>query len=333
MSKKANPVVIGGFVVGATVLTVIGLLLFGGGQVLSPREPYVLYFSGSVSGLNVGAGVNFRGVSIGTVTGVEVHLDVESTGVKTPVFIEIERNKFRTVGDVDEQDIDHMLDKLVGRGLRAKLVSESLVTGLKAVEFDFFPDSPVRLTDENSDPRELPTLPSEFEQIAAELSSLPIAELADSTQEVMQGLKSLISSPDIQGLPREVSVVLADLRTLLRNVDQRVGTLTSRLETTSGTANNTLHDVQALLKRVDEPVTSLAADLKKTSEATRGTLEQAELTLATLRDTVKGTSDLQYEMTITLREVSAAARALRQMAEALEQNPESLLRGRSGSRP
>ena len=101
--------------------------------------------------------------------------------------------------------------------------------------------------------------------------------------------------------------------------------------TTSATANNTLKDVQDLLARVDEPVTTLADDLKKTSESTRVTMEQAERTLATLSTTVEGTADLQYEMTLTLREVSAAARALRQMAEALEQNPESLLRGRSGS--
>ena len=56
MSRKANPTLIGGFVLGAAILVVAGLLLFGGGQFLSPKASYVMYFSGSVSGLHFDPG-------------------------------------------------------------------------------------------------------------------------------------------------------------------------------------------------------------------------------------------------------------------------------------
>src|SRR5690606_41996368 len=59
--KRANPAVVGGFVVGAIVLVVIGLLVFGGIGWFAQTNTYIAYFPGSVKGLQVGAPVDFRG--------------------------------------------------------------------------------------------------------------------------------------------------------------------------------------------------------------------------------------------------------------------------------
>jgi paraquat-inducible protein B len=59
MSKQANKTLIGAFVVGAIVLAVAGILVFGSGDFFSVRPMFVMYFEGSVSGLNVGAPVTF----------------------------------------------------------------------------------------------------------------------------------------------------------------------------------------------------------------------------------------------------------------------------------
>lgn len=336
MSNKANPTLIGGFVLGAAALAVAAVLVFGGGQLLSPTSTYVIYFSGSVTGLNVGAPVNFRGVRIGTVTAVEVELDVASSGIRTPIFVEIDQTKFRTVGGpVEEQDLDRILDDLVERGLRAQLLSESLVTGLKAVEFDFFPNTPAELSgaEAAAGVRELPTVPSDIEQLTAELKGLPIAELADSSRDVMDGLSRLVSSPEIQDLPGEVNEALAELRVLIRNVDVNLGELTARLETTAATANDTLVEVKKLFTDEEGPLLTVAADFEKTSRSMRAAMDQTEKTFKTLEATVDGTADMQHELTVTLRELGAAARALRQLADSLEQYPESLLRGKGSGRP
>ena len=334
MSKKANPTLIGAFVLAGAALAVVAAVVFGGGQFLAPKSTYVIYFKGSVTGLNVGAPVNFRGVNIGTVTGVEVELDTGSSEIRTPVYVQIERSKFRTVGGaVQERDIDRILDDLVSQGLRAQLLSESLVTGLKAVEFDFFPDTPIKPVGDGTGVRELPTVPSNIEQLTAELKGLPIAELADSSRDVMEGLSRLVSSPELQHLPGEVSELLAELRILLRNMDEKVGKLTASLETTSESANATLLEVQELVTDEEGPIFTLTADLEKTSAAMRTAMEQTQKTFETLEKTVEGTADMQHELTVALRDLGAAARALRQLAESLEQYPESLLRGKGGSRP
>src|SRR6185369_9122859 len=93
MSTKANPKVIGSFVVGAVVLAVGGLIAFGGGQFLKKTTPMVMFFKGSVGGLAMGAPVTFDGVKIGQVTRVEPIYDptLKDDPVLIPVYIELER--------------------------------------------------------------------------------------------------------------------------------------------------------------------------------------------------------------------------------------------------
>ena len=84
MSQKANPTLIGGFVLGALVLLVGGVLLFGKGLFFAPkRQQFVIYFPDSVNGLNVGAPVKLKGVTVGTVTDVRVQYDVENARLLT----------------------------------------------------------------------------------------------------------------------------------------------------------------------------------------------------------------------------------------------------------
>ena len=66
MSKKTNPKLVGVFVIGAIVLVITGILAFGGLQYFSSKIKFVAFFPGaSLSGLDVGSPVTFRGVKVG----------------------------------------------------------------------------------------------------------------------------------------------------------------------------------------------------------------------------------------------------------------------------
>ncbi|NOQ17314.1 MAG: hypothetical protein GQ581_09660 [Methyloprofundus sp.] len=65
MSKQANPSIIGAFVIGALLMTVLGLTALSSGQWLTKKSQFVVYFNESVNGLSIGALVKMQGVPIG----------------------------------------------------------------------------------------------------------------------------------------------------------------------------------------------------------------------------------------------------------------------------
>ena len=170
MSKRANPKLIGGFVLGAIALVIIGLLAFGSGQYFAPKGRAVLYFAGSLAGLDVGSPVTFRGVKVGTVTKIVIQYDTREQKLRIPVFIEINPEKFQIItGKRSETDIK----ELVQRGLRAQLQVQSLVTGQTSVDFDFYPDTPIHLVAVETAEMELPTIPSNIDMLKANLHEPP----------------------------------------------------------------------------------------------------------------------------------------------------------------
>ena len=70
MGKRANPAVIGAFVVGAVVLVVVAAIVFGSGRFFRTTYSYILYFPSNVNGLKVGAPVKFKGIEIGSVQNI-----------------------------------------------------------------------------------------------------------------------------------------------------------------------------------------------------------------------------------------------------------------------
>jgi paraquat-inducible protein B len=85
------------FVIGAIALVVAGVLTFGGGQFLKPKDQFVLYFPGSLSGLAVGSPVTFRGVRVGTVTGITIKYNITKQPLRIPVHIELEPDNWQVV--------------------------------------------------------------------------------------------------------------------------------------------------------------------------------------------------------------------------------------------
>jgi len=331
MSRRANPTLIGAFVVGAVALAAATVAILGSGRLLTPKNKYVMFFEGSVAGLQVGSPVNFRGVKIGSVDDIRVELDSRDATVRTPVFVEIEPRRIAEIGPEGPGTLratpEETVRRLVERGLRGRLRIVSLVTGQVVVEFDFFPDTPVELVGINREVPELPTVPSAMEALTNVLEGLPVEDLVASLLTTVKTIEGLLGRPELEDTPVLLNQTLADLQQLIDHVDRRLGPVADSLERIPEVTEGALEDVRRLVRTTDERVASLSADLERTSQAARATMEQAEKTLAGLEGTG---SEIQYELAVTLREVAAAARSLRVMAETLEQHPEALLRGKKG---
>ena len=253
MSNKANPAAIGAFVVGAVALAVVAVLVLGSGKLFRHTTRAVCFFTGDVMGLNVGAPVKFKGVDVGSVAEVRLRISEETgvpnadtvkRGVRMPVIIEIDNDKVTQEGATRTLDRGR-LKQLIDVGLRAQLVSQSLVTGLLLVKLDFNPDvPPVYVLPPDSNLIEIPTMPTSMQQIQAaaqdvvrRLEQIDIERLVAAATGALEGVQRLAASPALQttvdDLPSVVAsakTTLASLNELLVRVDREQGPLLQSVE-------------------------------------------------------------------------------------------------------
>ena len=148
MRRTANKSLIGAFVVGGIVLFVVGFILVGAGSFSRLKPNAIGYFQDSVSGLDIGAPVKFRGVTIGKVSQVLLRTANQSpTDYSVPVVMEFTPDLLTRRG-LDQALLDKSgLRTSIEKGLRAKLQPQSIITGVLYIELDYLPDTPYQLRD------------------------------------------------------------------------------------------------------------------------------------------------------------------------------------------
>ena len=304
--KRASTTVIGAFVVGAVVLGVVTVGALGSGRFFRHLYPAVLFFSGDVNGLKVGAPVKFKGIPVGSVKSVLLSLG-EVIGTRdpsqpfhVPVIIELDGDSIvqrGLTGSLDRATIE----TLVGRGLRGSLKMESFVTGVLYVDLGMFPDTPAELQGGAAVRYpEIPTLPTALEQVQTKaqefltkLNAVDINRLADSLNSLLKHSDELVTSPDLKK-------ALAGLSPTL----DQIGGAAGQLHVTFGKFGG------------------LSGNADGALVASRDTMRAAGAVFS-------ADSPLLYRVDRALDDLSLAAVAIRRFAEELERNPDILLRGRA----
>ena len=330
MSKKANPKLIGIFVLGAVALIVSAILIFGSGKFFKRTYEFVMFFDGSVKGLNVGAPVTLMGVKIGSVTDVTVMWRAETVSFINQVLAEVEPDRVAVIGEetlvhkmIEEADVQERFEILIKRGIRAQLQLQSLVTAQLLIALDLHPDTEIHLLHLNKDYPELPTIPSQFESLTAQLKELKLRDMVADLRKTSAGLDRLINSPELAESIESLNRTLKDFGKLARSVDRQVDPLATSL-------NETFGDTRELIANVDSQVEPVAAHLNDALKTARVALEQAEKTLASYEGVLEERSALHYQLTEALQEVNSAARSIAVLTDYLQRDPGSVLRGKGG---
>src|SRR5712671_2745760 len=120
MSRRANPKVVGAFVLTAIALLVGAALVFGSFTFFETTRKFVVFFEGSVDGLTAGSAVLFRGVPLGRVVDVGIRYDPRDSSFEIPVIIEIRPGVIARYSPPTTLDSEG-LKRLVNEGLRARL--------------------------------------------------------------------------------------------------------------------------------------------------------------------------------------------------------------------
>jgi paraquat-inducible protein B len=264
-------------------------------------RPFLVHFDGSVRGLSVGAPVEFRGIKIGSVADIAVHLDPKTLQITIPVLLDIQPERIATPKVIQShvkaiqsrmEDNYAVMKQLVKRGLRAQLETGSLLTGQLFVSLDIHPDLPEKALIMTGKYPEIPAVPATMDQVRrtvtdvmAEIRRLPLDKIAQEILETVEGANHLVNSAETQEAVHHL--------------------------------NATLGNVEKLTKGLDQTVRGLETSIEKTLAKARETLDVAD-----------PNSPAAVNMNKALKELSAAARSIRVLADYLEQHPEALVKGK-----
>ena len=316
MTEARKPFFIGAFLLGGVALLVAGLLLLSRDSLLSRPVEYVVYFTGALDGLDVGADVTYRGVKVGNVRQINLSYDRKLNDVVMPVTIRISAESARSKGK--DRGFDRSIERLIERGLRAQLQTPSLLTGKAIVALDFFPGQPGYVRDPHMiDLPAIPTVPSRIDQVADVLRDLvdglremPLKDTLEAANKTLLAFERLASAPETQASLHSLSASLANFEKISQQLQQRLPGMLDNVESGSVELKEALVDV------------------RQAAQSARDALQQMDGLVSDGRRSLSPQSELQYELLQSLQDLGQASKALQRTAESLEQQPQSIIFGK-----
>ena len=321
MSKKANPTTIGLFFVLGAALGIAGLLVFSSRSLFHPQHKDIVYFNASLKGLNPGAPVKFRGVTIGSVVEILIRHNQASDDFAMPVVIAIDKKLAQSKSDQTLQIGNGLsLDQLIHSGLRARLDSESLVTGVLYVELEIVHDAPAPVYHQlKREYLEIPSVPSNVEQLLANLSRVDLGGISEKLNIVLARLDANLAQLNLADINAGVTNLLGAANRVVAAPD-----LTNSL----ASLKLTLDRAGMLVKRIDSRVDPLADSLTNTLAGAQKTLTDLRTGVRTISDLLGPDSSLRPGLNQALDELGNAGQAVAELADFLKRNPNALLVGK-----
>jgi paraquat-inducible protein B len=322
VSQKTHPRVVGAFVLGAIALVLAAIVLLSSGNWFEPKVLFTVFFPGSVRGLNTGAPVTFRGVKIGEVKEVTAFLSGrDDRPIQIEVVIEVRTRVVEAPEGVARpfagESPEALAKALIERGVRARMLSQSLLTGQKYIDLDFLPEEPARLAGITRRYPELPTSPTAIEKLGdkaetffEKLAELPLDQMLEDVRKALQSLRELLSSPDLKG-------AIAGAHRATRT-----------LEPTLQEARTAIADARDLIQELNGKVKGIGGDTETTLREMRETLDQAQKVLESLDQTVSGADEARVRVAEALEELERAMKAIRNLVDYIQTHPEAVVQGK-----
>ena len=247
MKKEPNKKAVGLFLV-------IGFALFLGiiGQTIfhkihtDTKDLAVMYFSESLQGLAEGSPVIFQGVEVGKVARIVLVTNKDDLNFHVAVYARFKNTDVISEGSLWEKlwkkdkDLD-FLGVMIKEGLRARLASQSYLTGQLRIDLVMMPETKITMFEspkKESIPQ-IPTIISQKEELVRGLNRIKIQETLEKINTVAETLG------------QELPVLLPALTKSAENLDKTLAKVASISEETMTNLNETLRDVSDAAKSIE----------------------------------------------------------------------------------
>lgn len=322
MSARTHPRLVGAFVLGAVALALVAVATLTSIDWLTPKERFAVFFPGSVRGLNPGAPVTFRGIKIGEVKEVNAILTGRPDPlVQIEVVIELDRNFVETPKGAARPFANlrgqALADALIQHGTRARMLSQSLLTGQRYIDLDLLPNEPKRMAGLSPRYPELPTTPTAMEKlgeqadaILTKVADLPLDQMLEDVRRALQSLRELLESRDLKD-------TLAGAR---RSVQE--------LEPTLAEARRRMQEARSLMTTLETQVRQTGGEASATLREARATLERSQASLDKLERALERSDDTQVVATEALEDLRHTLQAVRNLVDYVQTHPEAVVLGK-----
>lgn len=339
-SKKLQPALIGAFVLLSFILFTVAVLIFGGSKFFDKEDTVIAYFDGSLQGLTVGAPVTYRGVTIGRVKDIRIHIKTNTSQqhqIVIPVLISLIPGK-SIISDgsngSDENKRNEFLKSMCRQGLRAKLKLQSLVTGKLYIDLAIYENTIPVYHNQDDTYFEIPTIPSEMYQLSQVLENMDLGELYNKTLSTLNAIESLttglaqaLHSEQTENIINKLDTSTTSLNSILSQIDSKIAPLLQNMD-------SSFIQINELATHADQAVTSFDAKLSPfmdnmaaTLSSLERTLQHADQLLAQAEKTIQPSSPLYFRLTEAMRQLEETAGAIRNLITFLHRNPEALIYG------
>lgn len=318
MASPTNYFKIGLFVIAGTCALVATSVAVGARSMKKETIAYHTYFNESVQGLELGSAVKFRGVTIGHVSAIEIapdHRHVE-------VIEELDAIDIARMGLAESGSGKGKTRFLVPPDLRAQLGSQG-ITGVKFIAIDFFDPktNPAPQLPFDAPPNYIPAATSVMKNLEDSVTKAVdrLPELTEAIVAIMLRVDRMVAQLEKDDVMGKAALMLAHADQVLTGLDSTVrGLDRQHLPEKAGAALGELHvaigKMNAVLDRIDGDA-GLLASATRASDA--------------FGDFGRRAGGTSRELESTMRDVRDAAEAIRMLAEALERDPDMLLKGRA----
>lgn len=282
MGMKPNYFKIGIFVIVAVVLIVAAMIIFGAGLFAKEKIYFETYFDSSVSGLNVGAPVENRGVRMGRVE----RITFVSTEYELPFGSEVffkYQHYVMVVASIDAENLPAVtpeerkanLKRLISAGLRVRLAS-NMLTGQAYLQADYldpqrFPTLEVPWEPRNlyvpSAPGELSTLKQSVDRILFRLEKIDTERIGLAVEEVLASLDKQIDDANIGAVAQEMKNLFAEARGTNQHIQKLLAS--KKVESEMANLPEVVDQLSQTLQRIDKLVSAVAPQIERTLQDVR----------------------------------------------------------------
>jgi phospholipid/cholesterol/gamma-HCH transport system substrate-binding protein len=302
---------LGLFILIAFGALVAGAITLGAGRLFERSIDVETCFDESISGLEVGAPVKHRGVTIGHVQSIRFPTDVATNakhGDEPFKYILVEMAiDPQVVANITERRFKSVVDQMVANGLRAR-INQSGITGSAYIELNYLDPKryPVASVPVRTQDLFVPSAPGAFNQVIDAVTDIATKLQKADLDQVVRHVDSLILHVDQSVQDLQVAELRSKTVAILDHVqsgsarlqqildDPKLAAVISDMPEISGHVRSVAAGVDELIKngKLDQSAAHLQRTLAEADELLATQSDNFRAILTDLRATIANTREL-----------------------------------------